>query len=303
MSKEITEIIVNYTENNQSLMRNGQELEIPELPSVNNPLTVPSIKHNSDDDIFAIILMSLATSYTDLSWKQPSKKDKEYMANKLADSIPSKFPSIRLHEIPEAFANGIRGKYGEFMGLGVVSFENFIEAHLASEKREQFAKEVLMIPERIEPDINTKFTTAKNNALKAFQSKKIGSDISLVALVVYTFLDRLKLIQYSAKRKWDFVDLAKEILIKGFTHQLSVTINKQDRFRIRRDIENVKDGSAVQLILNTSKRVALYQYFDDLALSGINLDELIDSKQYLFNETEPINSNTENTERYGSEQI
>ncbi|WP_214228611.1 hypothetical protein [Pedobacter sp. B4-66] len=302
MSKDITQIIVDYTENNQSLQRNGQELVIPDLPSVNNPLTVPSIKHNSDDDIFAVILMALATSYTDLSWKQPSNKDKEYMANKLADSIPSKFPSIRLHEIPEAFANGIRGKYGEFMGLGVVSFENFIEAHLSSEKREQFAKEVLMIPERIEPDINTKFITAKNNALKAYQDKKYGKDISLVALVVYTFLNRLKLIQYSAKKKWEFVDKAKEILITGLKHKLKLTLSKQDRNIIKRDIENIQEGFAVDLILNMSKRVALLQYFDDIVLSGTNLDELIDSKQYLFNETEPNINKNENHEQQESEQ-
>ncbi|MES2826701.1 MAG: hypothetical protein V4687_01035 [Bacteroidota bacterium] len=283
MSNELTKIVTAYAGCEQNhLQDRQQQLQIPFQVSADNPLTVPAIRSHADNDIFTVILKGLATSYTDLGWRQPDEKDKNYVANKLADSIPKKFPSIRLHEIPVAFAAGIRGRYGPFMGLSVVSFENFIEAHLTSETREQFAKEVLMVPSGKEPDNETKFNTAKYNALKAFNDKKAGHDISLIALVVYTFLDALKLIPFSAKDKWAFVDQAKEILVNDFTFQITKALSKPERDRLRRKIESVNEGTAVQQILNMSKRVALCAYYDDVEIEEINLEKLIDSKKEMF---------------------
>ncbi|MHA4896270.1 hypothetical protein ACXZ1K_16070 [Pedobacter sp. PWIIR3] len=283
MHKEVNATIMAYSEAEQQAQQVGQQqLVFPVLTSADNPLKVPSIRNHADDEIFAVILMALATSYTDLGWKQPAEKDRHYVANKLADSIPAKFPSIRLHEIPQAFATGIRGKYGPFMGLGVVTFENFIEAHLTSETREQFAKEVLMLPDTKEPDMDTKFNTAKYNALKAYYDKKSGQDISIVALVVYNFLDELKLIPYSAKDKWDFVDQAKAFLVKEFTYQLTTARFKQDKEQLKRKIAGVINGYSVNLIINTSKRIALCAFFEELELENANLYELIESRKELF---------------------
>lgn len=107
-------------------------------------LAMPSIKKHKDQEIFEVIVMSLAKSYTDLGMTQPTQKDKDYLANELADLIPRKFPSVRLAEIPLAFSRGIRGKFGSYYGLNVVSFEKFIEGHLSCESREQLARDALL---------------------------------------------------------------------------------------------------------------------------------------------------------------
>lgn len=266
---------------NESGPAETKEILIQTVPAEDrNPLTMPSIRHNSDEEIFQVILMSLAKSYTDLGWEQPKQKDKDYLANELADTIPRRFPSIRLHEIPKAFANGIRGKYGKFFGLNVVSFENFIEAHLTCESREQLAKLIPAMPEKTKkPDLNTRFSIAKGNAIKAFDHLSCGKDIQLSALVVYNFLDEIGVISFDNQDKWGFIKDAVEYLEKDLLKKSRETTNEIRRIDIQRQLVAVKNGEAVELIRNMGRRFALYSFFNSCIKKNTILEELIDNKK------------------------
>src|SRR5258708_7518999 len=81
-------------------------------------------------DVFNMALISVAKAFADLNNKSLSPQERDYMVNELTDNIIARYPAIRVNEIPQAIANGIRGKYGEFYGLSVVAFERFIEQYL-----------------------------------------------------------------------------------------------------------------------------------------------------------------------------
>jgi len=282
--KPILKILTDIVD--QDVHEESMEVALPviNLPSGPvNPLTFPSIRNEDDDRIFQVIVMSLAKAYTDLGQKQPEGKDKTYIANSLADSIPRKFPSIRLHEIPLAFENGIRGKYGAYYGLSVVTFENFIEAHLMSESREQFARSLPVLAEVKEPDSEAKFNTASSNAVKLYEEFKSGKDVSLAALIVYDFLFRLGMIQYTTAEKWDFVKEAEEYLKVSLSKKLSKTLDKNKRADIRLQIKKVDDRTAVDLITNTSKRLALYHYFRGSIVDELDLKQAIEANREKFN--------------------
>lgn len=288
MEKPLLKIITDNCELQNNLKDFNAEVREVTIPAVNlpeetiNPLTVPSIKSHSDDEIFSVVLMSLARSFTDLGREQLGDRDKNYLANSLADLIPRKYPSIRLHEIPEAFAKGIRGKYGEFYGLSVVSFENFIEAHLAHESREQFAKLLPVVSESKEPDQDTKFKIAKENAIKAFKDYSIGKDISLSALIVYSFLDGLKLIEFTPEEKWEFVEEAVQFLETDLLRKSIETLNKHQRADYMKQILAVKNRTAVDLIKNTAKRFTLYAFFKSCIMESLDINDLIQYKRQLF---------------------
>lgn len=246
-----------------------------------NPLALPSIRNYKDQDIFQVILMSLAKSYTDLGREQPPQKDKDYLANELADSIPKKFPSIRLHEIPLAFSNGIREKYGTFYGLSVVSFEKFIEAHLSSEVREQLAKAALVSKVNRIPDLATQFEVAKRNAVNAFHDLQSGKEI-ISGAVVYGFLDQLGLFQFSVSQKWELVEEACLYLTGTLQQQLMITASMIKREEIQRKINALKDRSAVDMIRNMSKRLATSAFFKSCMVEELDLEALIEERRDLF---------------------
>src|SRR4051794_25337415 len=81
-------------------------------------------------EVFNIVLISVAKAFADLNIKSLAQPDRDYLVNELTDNIIARYPAIRINEIPVAIANGIRGKYGEFYGLSVVSFERFVEQYL-----------------------------------------------------------------------------------------------------------------------------------------------------------------------------
>lgn len=272
--------VVDQDLHDESLEVSAPIINLPSGPV--NPLTFPSIRNESDDKVFQVVVMSLAKSYTDLGQKQPEGKDKTYIANSLADSIPRKFPSIRLHEIPLAFENGIRGKYGAFYGLSIVTFENFIEAHLMSESREQFARALPVLAEVKEPDSDAKFNTAASNAVKLYEEFKAGKDISLAAVIVYDFLFLLGMIQYTTAEKWEFVKEAEEYLKVSLSKKLATTLDKIRRAEIKTKIRSVEDRTAIDLITNTSKRLALCDYFRGCSIDDIDLKQAIEVNRDKF---------------------
>jgi hypothetical protein len=98
-----------------------------------NPLFQPNALNSVKEDLFKVVNASIAKCFADLNFKVPD--DPSYLLNEVTAAIMKRFPSMQIAEVPVAFANGIRGKYGEYFGLCVVSFEQFIQAYLESDDR------------------------------------------------------------------------------------------------------------------------------------------------------------------------
>jgi hypothetical protein len=145
-------------------------------PPAVNPLTLPMAHQLPKRDVFNAVLTGVARAFADLNVKDISEQDRDYLVNELADNIIKHYPAIRLPEIALAFWLGVRGTFGEFFGLSVVTFERFIHNYLLSEKRTQLVKDMPAPDEKQVPDMETQFATAKHNALQALQRKKDGKE-------------------------------------------------------------------------------------------------------------------------------
>ncbi len=62
--------------------------------------------------------------------------DKAMLTQGLVLEAINYFPSTTIPEIRLALNNGIRGEYGQYFGLSIASFHNFIKSFLAEEKRQ-----------------------------------------------------------------------------------------------------------------------------------------------------------------------
>jgi hypothetical protein len=133
--------------------------------------------------LFDALLISVARAFADMNVKDISEEDRDYLVNELTDNVIKYYPSIRISEIPDAISLGIRGKYGPFYGLSVVSFEGFISAYLYSEKRTCMVREMPVDDDepRRPPSLESQFETAKSNTLQALQRKLNKKDIEVTA--------------------------------------------------------------------------------------------------------------------------
>lgn len=242
-------------------------------------------------DLFKIVLASVAKAFADTNTKEISNEDRNYLVNELTDNILKYHPAIRLNEIPEAIAQGVRGRYGEFYGLSVVTFLKFIEQYLFSEKRTSLVKELPPdeVPKPV-PSLQTQFETAKLNAMHALQRKKDKKDISAVSTSVYNFLDQLTLLQSTPNEKYDMMADATRELIDELKYKLIVS-PYVERAAIKKDIEAYTDALTEHTEVNDrqltfvkmrAKKLALDAFLNNVILEGGDLGRLIEEKREVF---------------------
>lgn len=260
----------------------NKQLSLIEYPSEGELLLkMPAIRTHRDQEIFEVIVRALAKSYTDLGMAQPPQKDKDYLANELTDLIPRHFPFMRLQEIPLAFSRGIRGKYGVFYGLNVVTFEKFVEAHLHHEIREQLVRASGSIKQHEVPDRASRFRVAKQNAMEAMRLMRAGKEV-LSGGVVYDFLDALGLISFSTAEKWVFMKEAKQYLTESLERESNRAVSRIKQMEIDRNLVGIKEGTAIERIKVSAKKLALNAFLRGCELEGANLEQLIEGKESAF---------------------
>lgn len=154
------------------------------------------------------------------------------------------------------------------------------EDKLRKEDREEQRK--LDVPNPIESlkgDLNRAiefFESYRWEQKKPNPSKKIVKDWGSI---VYNFLDKINLIDYSNEEKRLMMDEASKELIlekkkekaKSDEDEFKRVVRIQD---LDRAIEEIKGGKSVSVIA-LAKQIALYRYFDTLIIEDTNFKELL----------------------------
>ena len=235
-------------------------------------------------DVFNAVLTSVAKAFADMNVKSVSAPDRDYMVNELTDNIVARYPAIRISEIPVAIGHGVRGRYGEFFGLSVVSFERFIEQYLLSEDRARAVKEIVRDDEgRRIPSKEEQFATAKSNVMMVLERKKCGKSFDSMAGTVYDFLDRLQLLQFTRDEKYDMMADACRVLVSELKYKLQ-NISGIERIPIKNDISaytaSLTGGGLTdtqkQEVVRISKRLALDAFLQQVMLEELDLEAMVE---------------------------
>lgn len=257
-----------------------------------NPLFKPAVSEISDDLVFNTVVASIAKCYTDLNQKNPDDDTKAYMANEVTDIVLKKYPSIRLHEIPQAFAKGIRGQYGEYFGLSVITFEMFIDRLMCSDERMSYGKEAEQVRYQLEakalPTNDEIFTTAKDLVIQDFELMKAARFRRRTAIVNYNFLCDIGICRYSAAKRKEFAKEAIYIVMKemeaDFINSNEIwqrrdLMGQMEVFKhcVENDLPFSESHSA--LIIDAAKRLAFKTLLESCIIGSIDLGALIEEKR------------------------
>lgn len=255
---------------------------LPATTSDTHPLLKPSVLDEVKSDLFGVVQAAIAQCYAHLNFPVPGIADVNYLINEVTDIIIANYPSLRLHEIPTAFGNGIRKEYGEFFGLSVVSFEQFIKGYLASPKRTNLVKDVANISEtKPEPTAEDKFNTGKALCIELFEKYKASGQFGLSVLTVYEFLNSLNLIPKDYKTGIYGQALDATVANKRSEITLCTDLHKRRLLNGELEIllENIaNDGITTDQhneVLRNGKKIILKNWFDDLIMNEIDLNSLL----------------------------
>jgi hypothetical protein len=201
-----------------------------------------------------------------------------------------RFPSMRIVEVPVAFANGIRGKYGEYFGLCVVSFEQFIQGYLNSDDRLKLVmdRNRLLLEEKPEPTPNEKFDTALRLVMDAYEKVKAGKSVGITATTIYAFLNSLGLI--STDYKHGAMEDALPQLVKDKEIEIALCGNLMKRRELNASLEMLKQNIANDILTHqqhderkrVAKRMVITNWLRDALLNESNLQQVIEQQRELY---------------------
>ncbi|KEQ31224.1 hypothetical protein N180_02960 [Pedobacter antarcticus 4BY] len=200
------------------------------------------------------VLAQVMKSITHLNWSVPDQASMGILVSEISNSIRNNYKQIRVAEIGNCFAKGIRGEYGEFMGLSVVTFEKFIMGYLVSDYRSNLGK---TLPKAEIPSPPKELTKQDriDFAQKAYDKYKIAGFYNDLGNIIYDFLDCEKLIPFTTSEKFEMLDQARQEEYKKLQNPLS--LEEARRFNIQ--LEALMSSN--DKIIPRSKRIALNRYF------------------------------------------
>lgn len=242
-------------------------------PTAHILLNKPAFKEEFDF-VYNEVLAQVEKSIVHLGWKVPNDTDMELLVNEITTSIRNDYKQLRTEEISMCFAKGIRGEYGDFMGMSIVTFEKFIIGYLNSQYRINLGKTLPRPEEKATPKELTRQDRI-DFALKAFQAFKEKGFYNDLGNIVYAFLDSEKLIPFTAKEKFETLEIARQEEYQRLSNPLS----SAEASKFNKQIEELISGN--ESIIPKSKRIALNTYFKRLVDNHFELS---------FNQSETSNA-------------
>jgi len=246
-----------------------------QLHKKDNLLLKPNVIEEVKSDVFNTVNSSIAQCYAHLNFVVPSDADVNYLVNEVTNTIIENYPSLRLIEIPIAFSNGIRKKYGEYFGLCVVSFELFIAGYLNSHERTELVKEAYkVLYEPAEPTEEEKAQLYWNNLVNAWLTFKKDGYYNDHGNSVYTTLINNGKINYTDDQMADFMRIAKANLLKEYNPLQHVgNFVKSNEFKaIIAEITSGGDNNTRVKV--AARKIALNHFFSELAEMEVEITDL-----------------------------
>lgn len=108
--------------------------EVQILEATQSKTVLQLLKETQSDGIKAINQL-VSTNINSLGQKPKDENEISFIVIGLIEEIESYFPNLTMQELKIASNKGIRGEFGDFMGVNVITYHKFIKAFLNDEKR------------------------------------------------------------------------------------------------------------------------------------------------------------------------
>jgi ribosomal protein L15 len=209
------------------------------------------------------IIMSLYTLLGQIG----QKPDVQAMCKPLIKDLQTRYRGLTLSEVEYALNAGVRGDYGEYYGINVVTINKWLKMYCSSEARREANREKNLagLPEYTGPTAEEKRKIIERSYEDALNDVRAGKYVKDLNNVIYDMLDRRGKINFTVKQKWAFMEQAKrELEAKAgemklermFSGRLDSTTDKM-----------ISDMTKKDVVVMRAKRIALNVYLKKIVES------------------------------------
>lgn len=213
----------------------------------------PLVKDADQDLLQNVINISLGKACKSSGFKITSE-DYSFILKELIVDVKSNFKNIRISEIGIAFDRGIKKIYGEYMGLSVVTFSNFLRLFQQDQDRLEILRS--LEPEKKElPMPKWDGTNRYNELLEEYKKNGTCED---TGNLVYDWLVETGKIKVGYGSK--FYNEAKFQLMQENKKRMLTELNMAIRQTLNKQIESIENNQSNETIVR-AKKLAVNAYF------------------------------------------
>lgn len=197
--------------------------------------------------------------------------------------IFSDFSGMTISEIALAFRKGVRKDFGEFMGLSVITFYNWLKSYNETIKLEAMKalRNIRKEPKPISDELKKQYRKEwLMNHIEDFELHKKGLEIKTYDInnIFYEYCLKNGIGYLTKEEKKEIKEKAIEFMRNSFLPQNAKNRAEQKEFKhiIQALMSDEQDKTVDEKIVMQSKRMAIPIIFDKLIQQGLELKTLIE---------------------------
>jgi hypothetical protein len=148
-----------------------------------------------------------------LAGQTPEKRDIVVICIEIASDLKKRYKNMTLSEVDYALNCGVRGDYGEYYGINVVSINKWLKTYYNSDERREAQRSIISsrmaLPQKTELTEDEKRKITIKACAEAWALAKSGKYVKDRGNPVYNFLDEKGEIQFTSEEKQVFMQRAK----------------------------------------------------------------------------------------------
>ncbi|MDR1913380.1 MAG: hypothetical protein LBQ68_02705 [Clostridiales bacterium] len=226
-----------------------------EIALIRQSLIGTKIRECDDATIMESLAVIVAAMFATAGQK-PEKKDVKMICREVCKDLKNRYKGLTLDEVKIACDNGVRGDYGDYFGINVVSINKWLKAYYYSEERQRAQREKLFkgLPQRTALTADEILQIKVNAYREAYGLAAAGKYVPDLGNLVYNFLDSRGKISFTKEEKLVFVERAR------------AELETEAKERAREALAPVRIDSVIARITDTgiiqrAKRIALNEHF------------------------------------------
>jgi hypothetical protein len=250
------------TENDIDIYKATTELKITEL---------------SQQDLFEKLKTLIKLVYFNSGFQLKGNTDNErseylsMLTQSFIVELMVEYKAFSFADINLAFRRGVLNNYGEYMGLSVVTFMNWLKSYL--DERRMVIFNANRILEKHEMENEEKLSLVKTEdkmklySIKALKEYKEKGKYYDLGNAIYDFLDKKGMLKITPEEKWEYMTSARLNILDGSREKTKNETNHFKRLEINKYILQVEENKNFDeggKIRAEAKRIALLDYFDSI---------------------------------------
>jgi hypothetical protein len=224
------------------------------INEIKHILPTKQIKEATKKEVEDALKDALRYAVADSGFKM-HEDDAKYLQIELLKLISHKYHYLRLQEIKIAFRNGVQKKYGEFMGLSLATFSQFLNFYVSSSERVEAIKSITIPVER---QIEEKPFNIVEYGEWLYQQFLEKGEIYDITNAYYYYLTEQGKINLSIEEKHMLIMEAEHNLIAEKQKVITDLASFKECDKL---IQQIEQGKKKDLIKSRAMRLALKNYF------------------------------------------